>query len=92
MNKKNANYIELNDFLEPANLISDDYEHLTIKVSLSFLHVYQHYAHYDWYLKADDDTFVIVSNLRRFLDEKNSNDPITYGYNFNKWLADAKTY
>ena len=34
---------------------------------------------YDWFIKADDDTYVIMNNLRRFLFNKNSSEPIFYG-------------
>jgi len=51
---------------------------------LSFLirHVYINHKNYDWYLKADDDTFIFDDNLRLFLADKNPNDPVTFGYHF----------
>ncbi len=40
------------------------------------------YNDYDWYLKADTDTFIFVDNLRNFLSGENSTAPVTYGYDF----------
>ena len=34
---------------------------------------------YDWFFKADDDTYVIMNNLRKFLLNKNSSEPKFYG-------------
>jgi len=41
---------------------------------------YIHNNEFDWYLKADDDTFVFMNNLRKFLKNKNSSVPIDFGY------------
>ena len=35
---------------------------------------------YDWYLKGDDDTFVVLENLRHFVEDLNPNIPIWFGY------------
>ena len=48
----------------------------------SFQAIYSKYNNYDWYLKADDDTFVFVDNLKSFLITKNSTAPVTYGADF----------
>ena len=48
----------------------------------TFKYVYKHYNDYDFYLKADDDTFVFVDNLRKFLSDKNRTSPVTYGWDF----------
>ncbi len=41
---------------------------------------YINHRNYDWYLKADDDTFIFNDNLRLFLADKNQNDPVTFGH------------
>ena len=40
------------------------------------------HQNYDWYLKADDDSFIHVDNMRTFLGAKDSNMPVTFGYDF----------
>ena len=57
--------------------------HLTAKTMSSFRYVYEHYYDQaDWFLKADDDTYVIVENLRHFLSEQNSSEPVYFGHHF----------
>ena len=33
----------------------------------------------DWFLKADDDTFIVMENLKSFLAEHKSEDPLQFG-------------
>ena len=40
----------------------------------------------DWFMKADDDTFVVVENLKHLLSNYSTNDPIHFGHNF-KYLG-----
>lgn len=70
--------------LQPKGLIKDTYETLTDKVYLTFKHLNLKHNEFDWYLKADDDTFIFMDNLRTFLNDKNSSLPVTYGYDFKK--------
>ncbi len=75
--------IELSDplpLVQPAGLVYEKYSKLTDKVYASFKHVYKYYNDYEWYLKADDDTFVFTDNLKLFLRTKNSSDLQSYGY------------
>ena len=48
-------------------LPEENYRNLPEKVRQTLLFCCEHYPDYDWYLKADDDTFIIVENLLRFL-------------------------
>jgi hypothetical protein len=67
----------------PIKNITPGYDHLTQKTTLAFLFAYENYFDdIDWLVKADDDTFLIVDNLKAFLSEQNSSEPITFGYNF----------
>jgi glycoprotein-N-acetylgalactosamine 3-beta-galactosyltransferase len=68
--------------LEPVGLVVDEYEKLSLKVFATFRDTYSKYGHYDWYLKADDDTFIFMDHLKMFLKDKKSTDPVTYGHDF----------
>lgn len=58
-------------------------KHLTKKVNTAFLFLHQHHLHdFDWFVKADDDTYILVENLRAFLAKQNTTEPVTFGYNF----------
>ena len=70
------------NILHPPDLLIDHYDKLTDKVFSTVKYLYQNYNKYDWYLKADDDTFIFVDNLRKFIQEKNKSQPVTFGYDF----------
>ncbi|KAK3108735.1 hypothetical protein FSP39_014498 [Pinctada imbricata] len=62
---------------------SEGREHLTAKTMQGFRYVYdQYYDEADWFMKADDDTYVIMENLRYFLSSKNEKDPVYFGHHF----------
>ena len=64
--------------------VSEGREHLTAKSHLAFRYIYKHfYNRYDWFLKADDNTYVIVENLKHFLKSKDRNAPLFFGHHFN---------
>eukprot|EP00040_Diaphanoeca_grandis_P004217 m.27612 g.27612 ORF g.27612 m.27612 type:complete len:700 (-) comp15777_c0_seq1:1951-4050(-) len=53
------------------------------KTKRSWMHVYQHYIDKaDWFIKADDDTFVVWDNLVKFLSRFDSNQPHFFGRRF----------
>jgi hypothetical protein len=69
--------------IAPIPNLMKGYSHLTLKSNLAFLFAYEwHVNDFDWFLKADDDTYLIVEHLRAFLGEQKSSEPITFGYNF----------
>ncbi|KAJ0396494.1 hypothetical protein ATCC90586_002812 [Pythium insidiosum] len=45
-----------------------DYEHLWERQKAILTYVHQHYRHdFDWFYKADDDTYLFVENLRQYV-------------------------
>ncbi|XP_058488435.1 glycoprotein-N-acetylgalactosamine 3-beta-galactosyltransferase 1-B [Solea solea] len=53
------------------------------KTIRAFHYVYEHHGHEaDWFLKADDDTYVIVDNLRLVLANHTPDEPIYFGRRF----------
>jgi hypothetical protein len=69
--------------IAPIRRLHSGYGHLTQKSTMAFLYAYQHHIdEFDWFIKADDDTYLIIDNLRAFLNEQNASEPVTFGYNF----------
>uniref|UniRef100_A0A2C9LN20 N-acetylgalactosaminide beta-1,3-galactosyltransferase n=1 Tax=Biomphalaria glabrata TaxID=6526 RepID=A0A2C9LN20_BIOGL len=63
--------------------VSEGRAHLTAKSSQAWMYIYKnHFNDADWFMKADDDTYVIVENLRYFLSDKNSSEPHYFGHTF----------
>ena len=57
--------------------------HLTMKTMKTFDYVYRHhYNDADWFMKADDDTYVILENLRYLLSSENTSQPVCFGHKF----------
>uniref|UniRef100_A0A3Q2ZSK5 N-acetylgalactosaminide beta-1,3-galactosyltransferase n=1 Tax=Kryptolebias marmoratus TaxID=37003 RepID=A0A3Q2ZSK5_KRYMA len=53
------------------------------KTIRAFHYVYEHHVDdADWFLKADDDTFVVVDNLRWILSDHTPDEPIYFGKRF----------
>lgn len=47
-------------------------------------YVYRHEVdNYDWFLKADDDTYIVWENLMAFVKSKNPDEPRYFGRQFN---------
>ncbi|XP_047424665.1 glycoprotein-N-acetylgalactosamine 3-beta-galactosyltransferase 1-A isoform X2 [Mugil cephalus] len=53
------------------------------KTIRAFHYVYEHHANdADWFLKADDDTYVVVDNLRWILSNHTPEEPVYFGKRF----------
>ena len=53
------------------------------KTKNAFTYVYQnHFEDYDWFVKADDDTYMIIENLRYLLKDHNYSHPLYFGRKF----------
>ncbi|XP_048242079.1 glycoprotein-N-acetylgalactosamine 3-beta-galactosyltransferase 1-like [Haliotis rufescens] len=63
--------------------VSEGRRHLTAKTMQAFRYIYEnHFDDADWFMKADDDTYVILENLRYFLTSQNKSEPVFFGHHF----------
>ncbi|XP_066499782.1 glycoprotein-N-acetylgalactosamine 3-beta-galactosyltransferase 1 [Hoplias malabaricus] len=74
---------ETSDFPTVGLNVSDGRDQLYWKTIKAFQYIHTHHLHSsDWFLKADDDTFVVVENLRRLLSRHNTEEPVYFGHRF----------
>lgn len=63
--------------------VEPGYKNLWNKTKEAFKYVYKHHFNdADWFMKADDDTYVFLENLRYFLHPYSTEYPIYFGYKF----------
>nr|KAG5685790.1 hypothetical protein BaRGS_021912 [Batillaria attramentaria] len=57
--------------------------HLTAKTFASLDHLYRHYVNdFDWFVKADDDVYIVMENLRLLLSHLSPDDPVYVGHHY----------
>jgi hypothetical protein len=60
--------------------ITDIYDRITDKTFKTMEYIYENLMNeFDWFLRANDDTFIIMENLRLFLANKCANELKIYG-------------
>ena len=83
---------EQNDTFPTIKLdVQEGRDHLTAKTMQAFRYCYEHYFNdYGWFMKADDDTYVIVENLKYFLSKFNPSEPIAFGHLFSPYMKQGE--
>ena len=71
-----------NDIFPTIGLnVTEGREHLTAKTMRGFRYVYDNFfGEADWFMKADDDTYVVMENLRYFLSSQDTMEPVYFGH------------
>ncbi|XP_032583327.1 glycoprotein-N-acetylgalactosamine 3-beta-galactosyltransferase 1 isoform X2 [Drosophila sechellia] len=70
--------------------VREGYSNLWPKTRAALQYVYKHhFQKYDWFLKADDDTYVIMENLRAFLHAHNFREPVYFGNKFRQHVKEG---
>ena len=63
------------------------YGHLTARTMKAFQYVYsKHRNDADWFMKVDDDTYVVVENLRYLLSTHKPSEPVFFGHHFKPYM------
>ena len=66
-----------------VNCSKNDHSHLWCKNRQGIMYGVENYHdQFDWFFKADDDTYTIVENLKHMLSYYDPNDPIWFGCQF----------
>ncbi|KAM4630092.1 glycoprotein-N-acetylgalactosamine 3-beta-galactosyltransferase 1 [Polymixia lowei] len=75
------------DFPTVGLNVSEGRDQLYWKTIRAFQYIYQnHLDDADWFLKADDDTFVVVENLRYTLSKYDTEKPLYLGRRFSPFI------
>ena len=70
--------------------VEEKYKNLWGKTREGFRMAYEElYEDIDWVIKADDDTYVVMENLRYLLSDQDSSQPVWFGCEFKVIVKDG---
>ncbi|CAG0890465.1 unnamed protein product [Darwinula stevensoni] len=73
--------------------VKEGRDHLSDKSHAAWKYVYQHHLNdSDWFLKADDDTYVVMENLRFMLHKHDPLRPVYFGCRFHGFMSGGAGY
>ncbi|XP_069504634.1 glycoprotein-N-acetylgalactosamine 3-beta-galactosyltransferase 1 isoform X2 [Ambystoma mexicanum] len=79
--------VEDKDFPAVGLETKEGRDHLYWKTIKAFQYVHDHHLEdADWFMKADDDTYVVLDNLRWLLSKHNPDQPIYFGRKFKPFV------
>lgn len=61
---------------------------LPVVNSYSYEH---HFNDYDWFFKADDDTYAVMENMQYMLTNYSADQPIFFGGHFRRFIENGKS-
>lgn len=84
---RDKTYLYANDIIA-VPMKSDNRTQLWHKIIGAFNYLYHQYLNdYDWFIKTDDDAYVILDSLKDFLIRNSSpEEPIYFGYRFKPYV------
>lgn len=65
----------------PVKIESHDLLWFKVRAAFTFIHS-KYLQQFDWFMKTDDDTYVLVDNLRDFLAQHSPKELVWFGYKF----------
>lgn len=67
--------------------VGEGRDQLWAKTREAFRYIWANYRHQaDWFMKTDDDTYVVLENLRYLLSTYNTSQPIWFGHRFKPYV------
>lgn len=85
---RNGSELAEHDGILTVPLDHEGRDQLWHKVVAAFTYLHSNYlTQYDWFMKADDDTYVLVESLKRFLKARGSpEESVYFGYKFKPFV------
>ena len=70
--------------------VEEKYQNIWGKTREGFRMAYEEFSEdMDWVIKADDDTYVVLENLRYLLSGQNASEPVWFGCEFKVIVKDG---